>query len=116
MPKKYRYVPSVGFEMIKENFAAHYGVPGMRWGFRKDGSSGSSRRKSTPKASSMSDADLQKAVQRINLEKQYKSLTKTPGQKAGDVVAQVVKTAVVSVATKYAIKGVKAAVQKAIEG
>ena len=114
MPKKYKYAPSVGFQMIKDNSMVHYGVPGMRWGSRKDGSSGSSRRKSTPKASSMSDGDLQKAVNRLNLEKQYKSLTATSSQRAASAVAKVTGEAVKTVGKKLAVKAIQAGVDAVI--
>lgn len=84
----------------------HYGVKGMKWGVRKDGKPSRGRkiakavgkkarstrnyyrnytgsRKSAAlkkyrgkNIDGMSDKDLQKAVQRLNLEKQYRSLTK----------------------------------------
>lgn len=70
---------------------AQSGVKGMKWGVRKDRSSGSSgaprssdRKKadaamSKPSLSSMSNKQLQTANQRLQLERTYKDLTKTPG-------------------------------------
>ena len=60
-----------------QNDIQHTGVLGMRWGHRK-GSSGSSVSSSKPKKPSvkdMSDDDLKKAVNRLNMEKQYTKLT-----------------------------------------
>lgn len=81
----------------------HYGVKGMKWGVRKDrlsatgkairkkgsqvrntyrnitGSRASAARSKYRKKNidGMSDKDLQKAVNRMNLEKQYRDLTKS---------------------------------------
>ena len=60
-----------------QNDIQHTGVIGMRWGHRK-GSSGSSASSSKPKKPSvkdMSDDNLKKAVNRLNMEKQYTKLT-----------------------------------------
>lgn len=48
-------------------FLAHYGVKGMKWGVRK-------KRAPRPE-SQMSDAELQRNIQRLNMEKQYRQLT-----------------------------------------
>lgn len=53
-----------------KNELAHYGTPGMRWGIRK---------RRTPAgpatvAAGMTTEELQKAVSRLNLEKQYRTL------------------------------------------
>lgn len=93
-----------------EEFIEHYGVKGMRWGVRKDrsggssgGSKGSSKKEATKtdekKGSSkkggssdgpkgLSDKKLQKEVNRLQLEKQYRELkakeaeaTMTTGQR-----------------------------------
>lgn len=62
---------------MNDNELAHYGVLGMRWGQRKSGS-----RASTGKT--MSDEELTSKVSRMNLEKQYKQLSKEtkPASKA----------------------------------
>lgn len=59
--------------MYDDNSFGHWGVKGMRWGVRKDRSASSAPAR--PKASELSDADLQKAVSRMNLEIQYSSLS-----------------------------------------
>lgn len=68
---------------------AHYGVLGMKWGVRRDNPSGSKKksspgsddyqkartlRKQGPK--NLTNAELRTAVERMNLERQYKDLTK----------------------------------------
>lgn len=61
-----------------EEFLAHHGVKGMRWGVRKDrgsgGHTGGSGGTSKPKAHELSDEDLKKAIDRMNLEQQYTKL------------------------------------------
>lgn len=85
----------------------HYGVPGMKWGRRKDSSSSGSRTsgKSVQKEDnrahkaaikkakyekkhpekSMSDDELKKHLNRLNMEKQYKQLTKDVNPTSVDV-------------------------------
>jgi len=57
----------------------HYGIPGMKWGIhryqRKDGGRTSAGNK-RGKTSSMTDDELTSKVKRLNLEKQYKELSK----------------------------------------
>ena len=71
----------------------HYGVLGMRWGVRRSGSSGSSRRKrkqinlsedaenaktlKKKKLDEMSNAELRKLNERQNLERNYKQANKS---------------------------------------
>lgn len=59
--------------MYDNDSFSHWGVKGMRWGVRKDRSTSSAPAR--PKASELSDAELQKAVSRMNLEIQYSSLS-----------------------------------------
>lgn len=72
----------------ESNYLAHYGVVGMKWGVRryqnKDGSltaKGKRHRKQqyAAEARKMSDDDLRKSVDRLNLEKQYKDMLSSPG-------------------------------------
>lgn len=54
---------------------AHYGVKGMRWGVRKDDYRAKvSRARGYKARRSLTDKDLQKTINRLNLEKQYKKL------------------------------------------
>lgn len=84
-----------------EDILEHYGVKGMRWGVRRtdaqlnraakarksetgdkkpSGESKSGTKTSTDKvsASSLSDAQLRKKIERINMENQYAKLTEKP--------------------------------------
>ena len=68
----------------------HYGIPGMKWGIRKDPARNTGRkgRPSSDRASvnrllkkrveELSDADLTKVLTRLSRESQVKSLTKEP--------------------------------------
>lgn len=83
-------------EMDSDDVLAHYGVPGMRWGKRK-GSSDKTGRSLSSKITnthedaaaeirkkpvrSMSNADLRKINERLQLEKTYAELTTTTSGK-----------------------------------
>lgn len=69
-----------------EDFLAHYGVKGMRWGTRKKGSVEPASkdaktaldlraRAKTSKVKALSNAELQAAINRMNLEQQFKRLS-----------------------------------------
>lgn len=109
------------------NELKHYGVLGMRWGRRK--SSASNKPPSNPskdhirkvqlkkkKISEMSNEELREVSNRLQLEKQYKDLTRrdvTPGKKfVMDILATTAKTTATAYATKYAAKGVENLIKK----
>lgn len=97
---------------ITEDFIAHFGVRGMKWGVRKRSSGGKKAtvgKKSKGKVSDMSDEELGKKVKRMNMEKQYKDLKKNKrdqsivrkGAKAtGQILAKSAKTSITTVTTK----------------
>lgn len=82
---------------ITENYLAHYGVKGMRWGRRRGGDDLSSESASSPASTTtaskprkvagktvtddgkditrMSDKELRERINRINMEQQYHKLT-----------------------------------------
>lgn len=125
----------------------HHGIEGMKWGIRRyRGSDGrivpgkyippakaAQLRKeggSTPTTSSskstvktpvkeMTTAQLKEAVERLNLERQYKQLSAkeiSPGMKfVNSVLADSGKKAATSLTTKYMIKGGDVAIQKMIK-
>ena len=80
------------------NELAHYGVPGMKWGRRKDRGNSSvdkapsfkthedaaeanrNRAKAKVSTDSLSNAELKKLVERMNMEANYKRLTTQPQQ------------------------------------
>jgi len=112
-----------------ENYLAHYGVKGMKWGKRKSSSTKQislSRDPTHPDASTakdlkfkakrsgtdaLSNSELQTAITRMNLEQQYSKLspnTKYRGQKiAEDVLGKTGK----QLASEYAKQGAKLAVE-----
>ena len=80
----------------------HYGVKGMQWGVRKDGKPGSTRgpasrdHKVAAKLRrkglhELSNEDLRKVNQRLQLEKTYKSLSKRELNFGEKIVMEVVK-------------------------
>lgn len=102
-----------------DNFLAHYGVKGMKWGVRRsDGSGSSGSSKPAPhedavkakvfkdkvkkgSTDALSNDELQALVQRMNLEKQYKSLQPPTGaQRAKKFVADTLVNAGKQQATK----------------
>lgn len=131
-----------------EDFLAHYGVLGMKWGVRKDrrkGSGGSSPRKKSkvfksvqraiakskkkkaqkkkqqsntpkkPNVKTMSDEELRRRINRLQMEQQYAALTKSPPSKGKQMVGQIMKTIgtnVTSQASKAAGKVVAEAVEE----
>lgn len=62
-----------------DDFLAHYGVKGMKWGVRRASSSGTSGRAKTtsskPAVKSMSDDELRRRINRIQMERAYNTLT-----------------------------------------
>ena len=118
----------------QNNELYHHGVPGMRWGVRKSrSSSGSSRSKrktvktstlkqrlfmkkvktktktNTPEkpktVNEMSDDDLRKKINRLQLEKQYRDLTvsSVPAQtrsRGKQIASEIIETAGKDVATQ----------------
>lgn len=97
-------------------FLAHYGILGMKWGVRRDvGSDG--RIKKNSKGSeehkeakalgkkgtkNMSNAELKKYNERMNLENQAKNLSKTSASKGKAAVTKILKTAGSTAATTIA--------------
>lgn len=96
----------------RDEILEHYGVPGMKWGVRKDRSSRAAKKaaKSAPKemsddakkaaatqakakaksVSALSNQEIQQYTQRVNLERQYASLQPLSGAaKAQKVVKDI---------------------------
>lgn len=84
----------------------HYGTKGMKWGVRKDRGGSSGSKTSSRPASKMSDSELKKRVNRLNLEKQYSDLRRqesarnqTSIQKGADIVGSILLSSGKQVAT-----------------
>lgn len=117
----------------------HHGVKGMKWGVRryqnKDGSltnAGKRRRRSDnyhddykrahnkDSVKYMSDKELRERNNRLQMEQQYKNLTKrqqSAGEKWAKQILVGAATGVASAyASKYAKKGVEYAIEKFLDG
>ena len=92
----------------------HYGVPGMRWGVRKDRKSGRIRGKiKKDPIKSMSDEELNKKINRLQKEGQYKQLTDkhAAGKK---LVAGIIVGSVTAVAKGYLTKYMKTGIEAGV--
>lgn len=110
--------------MRSNDYLAHHGIKGMRWGVRKDRSSGGSvrgKKKSIPKENSfskdyydmkrMSNKELRNAINRMELEKQYSMLVRNDvsnGRRiAQNTLSKVGNTFIVDLAKTAAQEAVK---------
>lgn len=115
----------------------HYGILGMKWGKRKGGSSVSTSKKKTSstenqsedhkkktnlkkkRISEMSNAELKDLTTRLQLEKQYKDLTKSEtsaGKKfVTDVLTNAAKQTASQYVSKYMSKGVDEILKKTMK-
>lgn len=73
-----------------ENFIKHYGVPGMKWGVRKDGKRGG-RKATSNEASTLTNKELKKRVSRLEMEKKYIELTAKRGALAESSTSEAVR-------------------------
>jgi len=85
---------------IDEETLEHYGVPGMKWGKRRAAKNArkadnAQRAEARAKVKDMSDDDLKSAINRLKLEKEFKTLNAhqvSEGQKiVGDILKDVGK-------------------------
>lgn len=101
-----------------EDFLAHHGVKGMRWGRRKGGSSStaSTRSEAHPdrqevdslkrnKPKTLSNSEIQKINNRLNLEKQLSSLKQDDAQRSIKKGKSWVDLAVAAAGTAGAVYG-----------
>lgn len=102
----------------------HYGILGMKWGVTTKSSSGRQSKDSTIKSKRkqmssvrrhLSDGELKKAVERLQMEKKLKDLTEedvAPGKvTAKKVLGQIGKGAITAAGTAVATYAIKAALQ-----
>ena len=102
--------------VIYTNELKHFGIKGMKWGIRRTpeqlGHPSEEYPRSKKAISSMSDQELQSKINRLNREKQYKDLTKSPGRKFAEKVVFGLLAAVAFETAKELIKGEASAVAK----
>ena len=107
---------------ITEDFIAHFGVRGMKWGIRKKSSSkGKSTKGKSKKVSDMSDEELRKKVGRLSMEKQYKTLKKNKRDQSivrkgakvtGEILGKSAKKSLTSFSTKQMTNALEKAASK----
>lgn len=115
---------------MNNNELYHYGILGMKWGVKRASKASRIEKRAkkknwsedaetaakikTKNVKQMSNAELRKLNERLQLEKQYSQLTKKetiPGQKfVGDVVRESAKDTAKSYVTKYMKKGIESAI------
>lgn len=115
----------------ESDYLAHHGVKGMKWGIRKVRERSAQRKaakestyseeyKNTKalrkkKVSQMSDDELRQAINRMNLERQYKSLKSSNINAGQKFVQEVLRDSAKEVAKEYTKKGIKTGISKATE-
>lgn len=96
-------------DILPEEFLAHYGIKGMRWGVRRDrdGGKGSvdkhsssasadhiqARAAASKSVSSLSNQELKQLVERMNLESQYSKLSSGNNNSASAFVQRALQNA-----------------------
>lgn len=121
---------------MDNNYLQHYGILGMKWGVRRSknqlAKSSKTRRSKTDnwsddakevsklkkkKVSEMTNAELRKFNERMNLERQYSQLTqkeKNAGAKfCSDLLRETGKEIAKAYISKYAKQGIEALIKKA---
>lgn len=95
---------------MDDNYLAHFGVKGMKWGVRRKRSGDSSETRSLKRKpiKSMSNAELKRANERMNLEANYKDLVRTRNASpARKFARKVIMGAAVAAATPVATAAIK---------
>lgn len=94
-------------DLTIEEFIAHYGTKGMRWGVRKKRKTSSDYKRTAPlrkkHASELTDKQLQDVNKRLNLERQYKNLNPSLLKK-GEMSVKVVLGVAGTAASLYALR------------
>lgn len=122
---------------MSNNELLHYGILGMKWGVRRTpaqlarargerttdsggskpkASSSSSKSSSSKRSvSEMSDDELRKTVQRLQLEQQYRNLNPQKVSTGKKIVDKILKDVVVPAATEVGRNAFKKALESAVD-
>jgi len=101
--------------MHKTEALKHYGILGMKWGKRKSRSSKSkstSTKKESRSVKKMSNREIQSRIKRLQLEKQYSSITAKKKSKGRKIVESILSDSAKRVATEYVSKQMSDIVNK----
>ena len=110
-----------------EEFLAHYGVPGMRWGVRRshpgvppshDAATAAKLKVRVAKAGgtqTLTNAELKALVTRMNLEQQYSGLSQVKVNAGRKMVNDVLLNVAKQEAQAYALKGAEAGIKALIK-
>lgn len=90
---------------MSETWIYHYGVKGMKWGIRKNPDRIGRKHPAKKRASELSDEELQKQINRLNRERQYKDLTASPYAKIGKRLVQGILVAAAMETSKQLVGG-----------
>lgn len=84
-------------EVMRDQFLKHYGILGMKWGFRKrkvkKAATSSSQNQNGTTQRRMSNKELSARIKRLELEQRYAKLTEVPKPKTVSRIDKLVKTA-----------------------
>jgi hypothetical protein len=108
---------------LTEEFLAHFGVRGMRWGVRRERSAASAEsvrartledqiRRSG--SQSLSNKDLQDLVTRLNLEKQYGQLNQKQVSAGRKIAQDILRDSAKQIATQFIVKNAPKAIAAGI--
>lgn len=106
---------------VKKNELTHYGVKGMKWGVRKDRvKERISRTRKLRNRRIMSDEELRKSLNRLQMEKQYRKLAAedlAPAQTAvANLLGKIGTTALMAAAGSVGAKLAKEYIKNKIGG
>lgn len=106
--------------MSNEALLQHYGIFGMKWGVRRTpkqlARASGKKSSSDDEVKKMSDSELRSKINRLQMEKQYKQLTRSEisvGRRfVQDVLTNAAKQTATNYVSKYMTKGIDATIKK----